>query len=85
MKTFSVGDRVRYEYYNRPNHRWNGMIGTVTGFRGGNVTVSWDKGSRLLDEYPDEDFFCHVPCNLTLLNFELKYDPTQQGDKEEDI
>jgi len=82
---FKPGDRVVYRSRFYTNHGWNGSTGTVTGYRHGNVVVDWDKDSPIVRDFPKEEFYSHSEYNLLLTHSTYQYDPTQQGDKDEDI
>lgn len=90
MRTFKAGDRVRYERTDTPEFEWNGMTGTVLGHPL-HVHVLWDEGSAVYNDpyaqavgtWQGKPFYSHFAFNIH--HDELKYDPTQQGDKDEDI
>lgn len=86
MMIFKPGDRVTYKSRGVSNHKWNDMTGTVLEYTRGTVMVLWDVGSVIHGEYGNSSSgHGHYHENLKLLHPQLKYDPMQQGDRDEDI
>jgi len=86
--TFSIGDRVEYRYI--PNQRnsgiieGNGSIGTVVNGGTGFADVRWDSNTYWGKQYPNREP-SHFAYNLVKITEFVPYDPTQQGDTDEDI
>ena len=90
MSGFRVGDKVRY----CSKDNWDGSIGTLIevdcqGYEGKVCKVAWESGRAY--EYQEEiylgrGYMYNYAKWMVLAEPEiLKYDPTQQGDTDEDI
>ncbi len=77
--TFNIGDRV---YHTVGGKKSPGTIIKVSG--SGNPYVLWDNGTDLGKIFRD-NLACHSKYSIKILFEEFKYDPMQQGDKDEDI
>ncbi len=90
--TFKVGDRVTYQNSDERSYgakNWQGSTGTIleirNGFAGSIIyDIEWDKYSPFhLDTGVEGRIGSHDRHKLIMA--ELKYDPMQQGDKDDDI
>lgn len=86
MMTFSKGDRVIYTPSTCGGvQRWRDSVGTIDKILSlGRIEITWDEDSPF-DKFTSygRRSGVHYQDNLKLL--ELQYDPTQQGDTDEDI
>lgn len=85
---FQIGNRV--EHIQHEDRR--GSIGTVVGGHGSRTSVVWDKDSSMSKYFISVDMIAsakdsidHGTVYLKLAQEFMKYDPTQQGDNDDDI
>jgi hypothetical protein len=80
METFKVGDRVSHRTLDYTG-------GSIIAIRSGRtVDVQWDKGTSAWDRWHDGIGRCHGVSYLRKRQpLILQYDPTQQGDTDDDI
>jgi len=77
--TFNVGDRVYHTVTGKSS------LGTIIKIGGnGSPYVLWDNGTELGRIFGG-GLACHSKYSIKVFFKELKYDPMQQGDKDEDI
>lgn len=96
----NVGDRVRYSYPGMTPHHWNGSQGIIRGITFSHIfdtdegfyLIDWDEGNPIwthIRSGESRSFTVDTVWGASVLRFVrpsvLQYDPTQQGDTDDDI
>lgn len=97
----NVGDRVSYSYPGMAPHSWNGAQGIIRGITFSHIfdtdegfyLIDWDEGNpiwTLIRSGENRAFINDTVWGASVLRLverppTLQYDPTQQGDTDDDI